>query len=105
MPHWSVYKFIDEVRKLFNASFIFDEVTKTVQIFAMNELTANHTVSYECDDDYSSEYDEDGFENVATSNLEYSFDDSVNRDWKEVLPLDILRRYPIKEYASVQARK
>lgn len=104
LPHWSVYKFIDEVRKLFNASFIFDEVTKTVQILAMNELTSNHTVSYECDDDYSSEFDEDGFENVATSNLEYSFDDSINRDWREVLPLDVLRRYPIKEYASVQAR-
>ncbi|MFW5580098.1 MAG: hypothetical protein ACOCN2_07500, partial [Prevotella sp.] len=53
LPHWTVYKFIDELRKFFNASFVFDEVAKTVSISATNELLTNDTVSYECEDDFS----------------------------------------------------
>ena len=102
LPHWSVYKFLDEVRKLFNASIVFDEQTKTVQVLSQNELISNQTVSYECDDEYSSEFDEDGLENVATSNLEYSFDDSGNRHFLDVIPLEVLRNYPVREFKSME---
>ena len=101
LPHWTIYKFLDEVRKLFNASFVFDEMTKTVQLLSQNELTGNLSVSYDCDDDYSSEFDEDSFENIATSNVEYSFDDSTNRDNLELMPIEVLRKYPTKEYATI----
>lgn len=104
LPHWSVYKFLDEVRKLFNASIIFDDQTKTVQVLSQNELISNSAVSYQCDDEYSSEFDEDGLENIATSNIEYSFDDSIHRDEIDLLPLEILRKYPVKEFRSLQER-
>ena len=81
LPHWTVYKFIDELRKFFNASFVFDEIGKTVSIMATNEMLTNDTQSYECEDAFSVEYDEDGLDNLATSNIEYSFDDAANRDW------------------------
>ena len=83
LPHWTVYKFIDELRKFFNASFVFDEIGKTVSIMATNEMLTNDTQSYECEDAFSVEYDEDGLDNLATSNIEYSFDDAANRDWRE----------------------
>lgn len=103
LPHWTVYTFLEEVRKLFNASFIFDDITRTVSIISTNELTRNDTVSYECADEFTSEYDEDGLQNLATSNIEYQFGSSENRDWKECLTRTILNSYPVKEYETLYA--
>lgn len=103
LPHWSVYTFIEEFRKLFNASFVFDDVAMTVSIIATNELTDNEAVSYDCLDEYSAEYDEDGLSNLATSNVEYDFDDSTVRDWREFIPLSVLKQYPVLTYDNTDA--
>ena len=103
LPHWSVYTFIDEVRKLFNASFIFDEVAKTVDIISTNELTKNTAVNYDCMDEFSVEYDEDGLKNLATSNVEYEFADSENRDYRDVIPLEVMKKFPLKVYPWIGA--
>ena len=103
LPHWSVYTFIDEVRKLFNASFIFDEVSKTVDIISTNELTKNTAVNYDCMDEFSVEYDEDGLKNLATSNVEYEFADSENRDYRDVIPLEVMKKFPLKVYPWIGA--
>lgn len=103
LPHWSVYTFIEEFRKLFNASFVFDDVAMTVSIIATDELTDNEAVSYDCLDEYSAEYDEDGLSNLATSNVEYDFDDSTVRDWREFIPLSVLKQYPVLTYDNTDA--
>lgn len=103
LPHWSVYTFIEEFRKLFNASFVFDDVAMTVSIIATNELTDNEAVSYDCLDEYSAEYDEDGLSNLATSNVEYDFDDSTERDWREFIPLSVLKQYLVLTYDNADA--
>lgn len=103
LPHWTVYKFIDELRKFFNASFVFDEIAKTVSIIATNEMLTNDTLTYNCEDDFSVEYDEDGLDNLATSNIEYSFDDAANRDWREYISQSVQRNYTTKTYATVNA--
>ena len=103
LPHWSVYTFIEEFRKLFNASFVFDDVAMTVSIIATNELTDNEAGSYDCLDEYSAEYDEDGLSNLATSNVEYDFDDSTVRDWREFIPLSVLKQYPVLTYDNTDA--
>lgn len=103
LPHWSVYTFIEEFRKLFNASFVFDDVAMTASIIATNELTNNEAVSYDCLDEYSAEYDEDGLSNLATSNVEYDFDDSTERDWREFIPLSVLKQYPVQTYDNTDA--
>ena len=100
LPHWTVYKFLDEVRKLFNASFIFDEVAKTVDILTTNEMLSQNTVTYDCEDEFSSEYDEDGLDNLATSNIEYGFDSSANRQWQDYIPANVLKKYEPKVYSS-----
>lgn len=101
LPHWTVYKFIDELRKFFNASFVFDEEAKTVSILDTNEMLNNASVAYDCEDDFSVEYDEDGLDNLATSNIEYSFDGAVNRDWREYISQSVRKNYSTKTYASI----
>ena len=101
LPHWTVYKFIDELRKFFNASFVFDEVAKTVSISATNELLTNDTVSYECEDDFSVEHDDDGLDNLVTSNIEYNFDSAANRDWREYISQSVFKQYKAKVYDTV----
>lgn len=103
LPHWTVYKFIDELRKFFNASFVFDEIGKTVSIIATNEMLTNDTLSYECEDDFSVEYDEDGLDNLVTSNIEYSFDDAANRDWREYISQSVQKNYVTKSFSSMTA--
>lgn len=100
LPHWTVYKFIDELRKLFNASFIFDEEEKSLSIIATNELVSNESKEYECEDEFEVEYDEDGLDNIATSNIQYSFDSAANRDWREYISQSVQKNYQTKEYAS-----
>lgn len=101
LPHWSVYTFIEEVQKLLNARFIFDEVKKTVSILPFSEVTSNSTITYECLDEFSSEYDEDGVKNLSTSNIEYEFDQSTARDWRDCIPISVFREFTTKEYPSV----
>jgi hypothetical protein len=103
LPHWTVYKFIDELRKFFNASFVFDEITKTVSILDTNEILNNDSVNYECDDNFTVEYDEDGLDNLATSNIEYSFDSAANRDWREYISQSVQKNYNTKKYDSFNA--
>jgi hypothetical protein len=98
LPHWTVYNLIEEFRKLFNASFVFDEFTKTVSIKAQNELLNNDIIEYECEDEFTSDYDEDGLKNIVTSNLEYELADSVNRSWREYISQSVRKSFPIVDY-------
>lgn len=100
LPHWTVYKFIEEVRKLFNASFVFNEVKKTVEIRCTSELYGNDTVCYDALDEYSCEYDEDGLQNIVTSNVAYALAESENRSWKDVIPQDVMKRFEVRECAT-----
>lgn len=99
LPHWTVYKFLDELRKFFNASFVFEETSKTVRIKATNELFGNGLATYEAEDDFTVEHDEDGsLENLATSNVAYAFDDSSERDFREYITQDVFKDYETFEY-------
>lgn len=100
LPHWSVYNLIEEFRKLFNASFVFDELTKTVSVIAQNELLSNDIIEYGCEDEFTTDYDEEGLKNLVTSNLEYELADSANRSWRESISQSVRKSFPIVDYAS-----
>ena len=100
LPHWSVYNLIEECRKLFNASFVFDELTKTVSVIAQNELLSNDVIEYECEDEFSTDYDEEGLKNLVTSNLEYELGDSANRSWRESISQSVRKSFPIVDYSN-----
>ena len=86
LPHWSSYTFIEEFRKLFNATIVFDDIKKTCSVINASELTTVDSVEIEPCDEYTADYDEDGsFSTSSTANLEYNLGDSANRDNYEVI--------------------
>lgn len=86
LPHWSSYTFIEEFRKLFNATIVFDDIKKTSSVINASELTTADSVEIEPLDEYTTDYDEDGsFSTSSTANLEYNLGDSANRDNYEII--------------------
>ena len=86
LPHWSSYTFIEEFRKLFNATIVFDDIKKTCSVINASELTTADSIEIEPCDEYTADYDEDGsFSTSSTANLEYNLGDSANRDSYEVI--------------------
>lgn len=98
LPHWTVSKFLDEFRKLFNAALLFDENSKTVRIVRADTMEDNDIVAYEAADDFSSEFDEDGLEYIGSSNIRYNL--SGLSDRAEEVPDDVLENFEIREFSS-----
>ena len=96
LPHWSSYTFIEEFRKLFNATIVFDDIKKTCSVINASELTTADSVEIETLDKYTTDYDEDGsFSTSSTANLEYNLGDSANRDNYEVIPKKVFDSFEI----------
>ena len=96
LPHWSSYTFIEEFRKLFNATIVFDDILKTCSVINASELTTADSIEIEPMDEYTTDYDEDGsFSTSSTANLEYNLGNSANRDNYEVISKKIFDNFEI----------
>ena len=96
LPHWSSYTFIEEFRRLFNATIVFDDILKTCSVIKASELTTADSVEIEPMDEYTTDYDEDGsFSTSSTANLEYNLGNSANRDNYEVISKKIFDNFEI----------
>ena len=95
LPHWTVYNFLEEIRKLFNGSFFFDERTKSVDFLSSTEIVSNTKTVRECLDEFNTEYDDDGLQNLAISNVEYVLAESAYRDPWEIIPQEVLDKFPM----------
>ena len=94
LPHWSSYTFIEEFRKLFNATIVFDDIQKTCSVIKASEQTTADSVEIEPLDEYTTDYDEDGsFSTSSTANLEYNLGDSANRDNYEVISKKVFENF------------
>lgn len=98
LPHWSCYKFLDEMRKLFNAVFIFDETNKTVAVVHFENASGKGTEEIKPVDEFSTSYDEEGLEYLESSNLEYELSDCERT--VDVISEDIQKMFEIREYES-----
>lgn len=96
LPHWSSYTFIEEFRKLFNATIVFDDILKTCSVINASELTTADSIEIEPMDEYTTDYDEDGsFSTSSTANLEYNLGNSANRDNYEVITKKVFDNFEI----------
>lgn len=96
LPHWSSYTFIEEFRKLFNATIVFDDILKTCSVINASELTTADSIEVEPMDEYTTDYDEDGFFSTSsTANLEYNLGNSANRDNYEVITKKVFDNFEI----------
>ena len=111
LPHWSSYTYIEEFRKLFNATIVFDDILKTCSVINASELATADSIEIEPLDEYTTDYDEDGsFSTSSTANLEYNLGNSANRDNYEVISKKVFDNFEIvhskelmganKEFAS-----
>lgn len=94
LPHWSSYTFIEEFRKLFNATIVFDDILKTCSVINAAELTTTDSIKIEPLDEYTTDYDEDGsISTSSTANLEYNLGGSANRDSYEVISKKVFENF------------
>ena len=102
LPHWSSYTFIEEFRKLFNATIVFDDIRKTCSVINASELSTLGSVNIDPLDEYTTDYDEDGsFSTSSTANLEYNLGDSANRDDYEVISKKVFESFEIVNSTEV----
>ena len=94
LPHWASYTFIEEFRKLFNATIVFDDILKTCSVINASELTTVDSIKIEPLDEYTTDYDEDGsITTSSTANLEYNLGGSANRDSYEVISKKVFENF------------
>lgn len=97
VPHWKVSTFLEEFRKLFNATFLYHEMEHTVDILSKGN-GEEETVTYECSDEFSAEYDEDGLQFMGTDTIGYSYRESAFREYPEYISEEIFDKFPLQEY-------
>lgn len=90
--------FLDELRKLFNIGFVYDEKGKTVSL--SRYFDTSETVEYECLDEFNTDYDEDGLEYIGASNLTYNLSDAEENKYAD-MDEETLDKFAMKEYASM----
>lgn len=102
LPHWTVKTFLEELRKLFNLSYLFDERQATITVIPYNETSSESIAVYEPLDEFSMDYDEDGLNYIGASNVEYNID---NIDYRigEVITKEIYDSFDVKDYDSAIA--
>ena len=103
LPHWSCYKFIDEMRKLFNAVFVFDETKKTVSIVPFEQASDNGSVEIEPVEEFNTSYDEQGIEYLEASNIQYEI--SGCERTADVITEEIMNMFEVREYESVDVMR
>ena len=99
LPHWTLERFITEFKALFGLSLRFEG---NRAVFGRINYDAE-AVSYECLDEFTSEYDDDGIQSNSTSNLKYNLYDSPEKTFYTEIPDEILSAFTVREYDSESA--
>lgn len=101
LPHWKISTFLDEFRKFFNVSLVFDEGNKTVTVISADSVSQNDIVDFEALDEFTCEYDEDGLEYHEASNLRFNLRDSSERYGVEDISDEVFDIYDMQEVDNV----
>lgn len=96
LPHWTLEKFITEFKALFGLSV---RVNGNRVIFKKIDYDSE-PVTYECVDEFTNEYDEEGLQNNSTGNLKYNLFDSTEKTFYTEIPEDVMSAFEIREFDS-----
>lgn len=99
LPHWTLERFITEFKAFFGLSLRFEG---NKAIFGQINYDAE-AVSYECLDEFTSEYDDEGIQSNSTSNLRYNLYDSPEKTFYTEIPDEIMTAFTLREYDSESA--
>ena len=101
LPHWKASTFLDEFRKLFNAVFVYDEVSKTVSVGSYSNLHSLDRVGYPSEDSFSSEYDEDGVSYIGSDNIKYDLTECDDQVHVREVSDNVFESFDVREYDSL----
>lgn len=96
LPHWTLERFITEFKAFFGLTLHFEGNKAVFRRIDYNV----ETVSYECLDEFTSEFDDEGIQNNETGNLRYNLYDSPLKSFYTEIPDEVLQAFTIREYAS-----
>jgi len=99
VPHWTLERFITEFKAFFGLSLRFEGKNA---VFGRVNYDAE-PISYECLDEFTYEYDEEGIQSNSTSNISYNLYDSPKKTFYTEIPDDILNAFTVREYTSESA--
>lgn len=98
LPHWTAYKFLNEIQNLFNAVFIFNEKERTVEIVPFGNAENFGVEQIDPVEEFSTNFDEEGLTYIGSSNLEYELSD-CERD-TDVISQDIMKSFDFRDFDS-----
>ena len=96
LPHWTLERFITEFKSLFALNVKFEGRNA---IFGRIDYDAE-AVTYECLDEFSSEYDDEGIQSNSTSNLRYNLYDSAYKTSCTEIPDEVMNAFTVREYTT-----
>ena len=96
LPHWTLERFITEFKAFFGLSLRFEG---KMAIFGRIDYDAE-AVSYQCLDEFTSEFDDEGIQANSTSNLQYKLRDSPEKTFYTEIPDEVMKAFTVREYAS-----
>lgn len=99
LPHWTLERFISEFKNFFAVNMKIDG-KKSIFGRLGNEGTQ---VSYECVDDFTVEYDDEGVQSNSTSNIKYNLYDCEEKTCYTEIPEDVMSTFTVAEYSSESA--
>lgn len=99
LPHWTLERFITEFKAFFGLSLRF-EGSKAIFGRIIYDAEA---VSYECLDEFTTEFDDEGIQSNSTSNLRYNLYDPSEKTFFIQIPDEIMEAFTLREYDSESA--
>ena len=89
MPHWTAYKLITEVERLFGVAFIFDEAARTATIEFRSAFLQNGAVEAEPVGDQTIEEETGALKLPEAYNIAYNRTQGSETDWSEVVTNEV----------------
>lgn len=110
VPRWKLSTFLNELANLLNLQYTFDTTAKTVRIELATRLTTSTAAEdaytqFEPLDEFSTEYDEDGAEYIAATNIAYDIENDNDTRYFHTLTDELRESFPVADYADAAAVK
>ena len=101
LPHLKVKTFLDEFCKLFNAVLIYDETSKTVKVKSYSTIGSAGRTAITPEDEFSTEYDEDGISYIGSDNIDYELEQCADEDLPRQIPVEVFENFELRHYSTL----
>lgn len=101
LPHIKIKTFLDEFCKLFNAVLIYDDISKTVKVKAYNTIAFADKTSITPEDEFTTEYDDDGISYIESDNIAYVLEECADQGLPRDIPAVVFDNFTLRYYSTL----